>query len=118
MWVVPRLGVSCLTVDFAAGSGPSGVVLQLEGELDVLLAQSAALAGTLFFKNWSSLSPGERYKSWDKKFQLLKSYPNVLISPHSAFLTNEALAGIAEGTVENIKEFQMGSKLTFQVLPK
>ena len=76
------------------------------------------LAGTLFFKNWSSLSPGERYKTWDKKFQLLKSYPNVLISPHSAFLTAEALQNIASTTVASIKEFQGGGRLTYEVLPK
>lgn len=75
-------------------------------------------AGSLFFKNWSSLTPCERYKSWDKKFQLLKSYPNVLITPHSAFLTKEALQNISSTTVANIKEFQMGEKLTFEVLPK
>lgn len=38
-----------------------------------------------------------------RKFQLLKSFPNVLISPHSAFLTTEALANIAATTVQNLK---------------
>ena len=38
-----------------------------------------------------------------RKFQLLKSFPNVLISPHSAFLTSEALANIAATTVQNLK---------------
>ena len=38
-----------------------------------------------------------------RKFQLLKSFPNVLISPHSAFLTAEALANIAATTVQNLK---------------
>ena len=74
-------------------------------------------AGALFFKNWSSVSHSERYKSWDKKFQLLKSYPNVLISPHSAFLTNEALENISMTTVANIKEFREGQMLTYEVLP-
>ena len=41
-----------------------------------------------------------------RKFQLLKSFPNVLISPHSAFLTTEALANIAATTVENLKVTQ------------
>ena len=39
----------------------------------------------------------------DRKFQLLKSFPNVLISPHSAFLTHEALANIAATTVANLQ---------------
>ena len=62
------------------------------------------------------MPPRERYTCWDKRFQLLKSYPNVLISPHSAFLTAEALANIAATTVANIREFQDGLPLTHQVL--
>lgn len=62
------------------------------------------------------MPPRERYARWDKKFQLLKSYPNVLISPHSAFLTAEALANIAATTVANIREFEGGAPLTYQVL--
>jgi D-lactate dehydrogenase len=75
-------------------------------------------AGSLFFKNWSEMKPSQRYKSWDRKFQMLKSYPNVLISPHSAFLTEQALANIAATTVANIKEFEAGQKLTYQVFAK
>lgn len=97
----------------AAQADPNVPILATAGSLSVCVH-----AGALFFKNWSSLSPLERYRSWDKKFQLLKSYPNVLISPHSAFLTQEALDNIATTTVANIKEFQAGSKLTFEVLPK
>jgi len=76
------------------------------------------LAGSLFFKNWSALTHGERYKSWDKKFQTLKFYPNVLVTPHSAFLTEQALSNIAATTVENIREFSAGKKLTNQVAAK
>lgn len=38
-----------------------------------------------------------------RKFQLLKTFPNVLITPHSAFLTREALANIAAATVANLQ---------------
>ena len=76
----------------------------------------AACPGALFFTNFTSMPPRERYARWDKKFQLLKSYPNVLISPHSAFLTAEALANIAATTVANIREFEGGAPLTYQVL--
>jgi D-lactate dehydrogenase len=75
-------------------------------------------AGSLFFKNWTALTSGERFKSWDKKFQMLKSYPNVLVTPHSAFLTEQALSNIAATTVENLKEFSNGKKLSFQVVAK
>ena len=73
------------------------------------------LAGALFFTNFTSMPPRERYASWDRRFQQLKSYPNVLVTPHSAFLTAEALANIAATTVANIREFQSGAPLSFQV---
>ena len=41
----------------------------------------------------------------DDTLAVLLSMPNVLITSHQAFLTEEALANIAETTVNNIKEF-------------
>ena len=41
----------------------------------------------------------------DDTLAILLSMPNVLITSHQAFLTAEALANIAETTVNNIKEF-------------
>lgn len=38
----------------------------------------------------------------DELFQKLRSYPNVLITGHQAFLTNEALQGIAGTTIANL----------------
>jgi len=49
---------------------------------------------------------------------LTPSYPDVLISPHSPFLMAEALASITHTIVANIKEFQEGIKLTFEVKPQ
>ena len=46
-----------------------------------------------------------------KKDQLLKklmSYPNVIISPHQAFLTTEALQEIALKTISNLDNWQAG----------
>ena len=48
------------------------------------------------------LSPMYR-PQWDDRFALLKNYPNVIISPHSAFFTTEALTNIANTTVENLQ---------------
>lgn len=64
------------------------------------------------------MKPAVRYQSWDRKFQMLKSYPNVLVSPHSAFLTEEALANIAATTIANIKEFDAGKELKYRVMAK
>jgi D-lactate dehydrogenase len=41
----------------------------------------------------------------DTVFKKLQSFPNVLITGHQAFLTNEALSGIAEATLKNLTEF-------------
>ena len=41
----------------------------------------------------------------DDTLAILLSMPNVLVTSHQAFLTEEALANIAETTVNNIKDF-------------
>ena len=41
----------------------------------------------------------------DEKMAMLLSMPNVLITSHQAFLTNEALENIALVTLKNIKTF-------------
>ena len=40
----------------------------------------------------------------DDKIQRLMSFPNVLITAHQAFFTEEALAEIAEVTLDNISK--------------
>ncbi len=42
----------------------------------------------------------------------LTTFPNVLLTSHQAFLTEEALANIARTTLENIREFADGKPLT------
>jgi D-lactate dehydrogenase len=42
----------------------------------------------------------------------------VLITPHSAFLTHEALANIASTTISNLEEFLSGQQLTNELKPK
>ena len=42
----------------------------------------------------------------------LLSFPNVLLTSHQGFLTKEALHGIAETTLQNVQEFERGSKLS------
>jgi D-lactate dehydrogenase len=46
-------------------------------------------------------------KITDELFLKLRSYPNVLITGHQAFLTNEALEGIAFKTIENMDAWQL-----------
>ena len=51
--------------------------------------------GNLFFRNFTQFAAAERMKAWDRKFSYLKSFPQVIITPHSAFATKEALQNIA-----------------------
>jgi phosphoglycerate dehydrogenase-like enzyme len=44
--------------------------------------------------------------------------PQVLITPHSAFLTHEAPAHIAATTISNIEEFLSGQALTNELMPQ
>jgi D-lactate dehydrogenase len=44
----------------------------------------------------------------DDTFQLLQSFPNVVITAHQAFFTREALQNIAETTLKNVSDFESG----------
>lgn len=45
----------------------------------------------------------------------LLTFPNVLITSHQAFLTNEALENIAQTTLSNFNEFIKGDELTHEI---
>jgi len=46
----------------------------------------------------------------------LMTFPNVILTSHQAFLTDQALTNIALTTLQSLKQFKMGQKLTHQVL--
>jgi len=46
---------------------------------------------------------------------LLISRPNVILTSHQAFLTEEALENIASTTIQNLDEFFEGKELTNEV---
>jgi D-lactate dehydrogenase len=48
----------------------------------------------------------------------LMTFPNVLITAHQAFLTNEALSNIAFTTLKNIEDFEKKRELKNQLTPK
>ncbi len=54
----------------------------------------------------------------DDRFLTLISMPNVIITSHQAFLTNEALDEIAKTTLNNIKSFFEGKKTETEVVAK
>lgn len=51
----------------------------------------------------------------DDTFQLLQSFPNVLITAHQAFFTRNALEAIASTTLSNIREFEQSHPLRNEV---
>ena len=63
---------------------------------------------SLFFTDFTDQSARQRMKSWDAKFQMLKSLPQVVITPHTAFLTEEALEAIGKMTKQNIVSVMSG----------
>ncbi|GFE67745.1 hypothetical protein CFPU101_03550 [Chroococcus sp. FPU101] len=44
----------------------------------------------------------------DDDFQLLQSFPNVVVTAHQAFFTRNALQNIAETTIANITDLELG----------
>jgi D-lactate dehydrogenase len=51
----------------------------------------------------------------DDEFQLLQSFPNVLITAHQAFFTRNALTNIAETTLANISDIAAGRSCPNQI---
>ena len=46
----------------------------------------------------------------DDKLARLMTFPNVIITAHQAFLTEEALGEIARVTVENLRRYRLGDE--------
>lgn len=63
----------------------------------------------LFFEDLSNEIVG------DDVFQRLLTFPNVLVTGHQAFLTEEALTAIAETTLASISDAEAGRPLTHRV---
>jgi D-lactate dehydrogenase len=51
----------------------------------------------------------------DDVFQLLQSFPNVVITAHQAFFTRNALTDISKTTISNITDFEQGRPLTNEI---
>ncbi|KAL1507891.1 hypothetical protein AB1Y20_007497 [Prymnesium parvum] len=75
----------------------------------------------VFFIDQSTMSddqPGASIpEGYDTMLGSLMAHPNVLVTPHMAFLTQDAIEKIASVTVENLKEFINGGPCGNKVLP-
>jgi D-lactate dehydrogenase len=72
--------------------------------------------GGLFFSNPSAHTddtPGASLpREFNKELSALVGHPNVIVTPHMAFLTQDALVNIAKTTVLNLTEFAKGGPYT------
>jgi len=73
----------------------------------------------LFFNDMAAQSDSQAGASipdyWDDDYNALASLPNVVITPHQAFLTQEALQAIASSTINSISEVALGKDLTDEI---
>lgn len=72
------------------------------GQLGYLGIDVYEREGDLFFEDLSDTV------IQDDTFQLLQSFPNVVITAHQAFFTREALSSIADITLSNITQIEAG----------
>jgi D-lactate dehydrogenase len=84
-----------------------GAIIDTMALIDALDEGTVGFAGLDVYENEKRFFFEDvRYqKNGDDLFIQLRSYPNVLVTGHQAFLTHEALTGIAETTVSNLNEW-------------
>lgn len=95
-----------------------GGLIESEALLNALKTQKVAGAGldvyeeetALFFEDYSDEI------IHDDTLSTLISMPNVIVTSHQAFLTKEALNGIAKTTMQNLKDYFDGEKLENEVI--
>jgi len=81
------------------------------GRIGALGLDTYEKEGGLFFEDFTIYETSQRMKSWDRQFKSLTTYPQVLVTPHSAFLTKEALDNIATTTINNIVNYATSQPL-------
>jgi D-lactate dehydrogenase len=98
------------------GRGPlldtAAVVEALKtGQIGSFAADVYEEEGALFFEDRSE------EVLWDDTFARLLTFPNVLLTAHQAFLTNEALEAIATTTLANLADLAAGRPCANEVRP-
>lgn len=73
-----------------------------EGRLGYLGIDVYEQEEKIFFKDLSEIVIP------DDKISLLMSFPNVLVTAHQAYFTDNALTQIAQTTIQNLSDFEMG----------
>lgn len=94
-----------------------GALIESEALLKALKDHKIGAAGLDVYEEESALFFEDFSGSviQDDVLQLLVSLPNVIVTSHQAFLTNEALKNIAETTVKNLEDFFAGRPLENEI---
>ena len=89
-----------------------GGIVNTKDLIEALENKSIAAAGLDVYENEKEIFFRNHLNTIivDEVFDKLRSLPNVLITGHQAFLTNEALTGIAETTFQNINDWENKGK--------
>ncbi len=85
---------------------PALIAALKRGQLGGVALDVYELEEGVFFQDWSGTGLA------DDQLARLTTFPNVLISSHQGFLTREALANIADTTLENVRAFAAGEVLS------
>lgn len=82
------------------------------GQVGYLGIDVYELEGDVFFRDWSESIID------DDVLLLLMTFPNVLITSHQGFFTNEALTEIAKTTFQNIDAYAIGEEISANTVLK
>lgn len=87
-----------------------GGLVDTQAVIDALKSGRVGYFGTDVYEEEESLFFEDRSDTviQDDTFQLLQSFPNVVITAHQAFFTREALMNIAETTLSNLDDLEAG----------
>ncbi|EFJ43869.1 hypothetical protein VOLCADRAFT_65549, partial [Volvox carteri f. nagariensis] len=94
-----------------------GGLIESEALFDALESGQIGALGLDVYENEGGLFFVVRLGGIAVGLWTLLSYPQVLVTPHSAFLTQEALFNIATTTCQNIADFVLGKPLVNEVKP-
>lgn len=94
-----------------------GALIDSEALLDALNDRTVGGAGLDVYEEEANLFYEDRSDTIirDDTLALLVSRPNVILTAHQAFLTEEALHNIAEKTIKNLDAFFSGAPLENEI---
>ncbi len=95
-----------------------GSVVNTQDLIEAIESKTIAAAGLDVYENEREIFFRNHLNTVivDEVFDKLRSFPNVLITGHQAFLTKEALIGIAETTFKNINDWENDGKSEYDLV--